>query len=173
MQPAHAGSVNAICSQPQAAMIQFEVITHIDAPIQRVFDLSRDIGFHVRSLAHTGERAVAGRTEGLIELSESVTWQARHLGVRQRMICKVVAFERPTYFRDEMQRGAFKAFGHDHRFGPLDGKTVMTDTVQFTAPLGPLGWIAERVVLHRYLKRLISDRADAIRREVEHVSASR
>ncbi len=153
-------------------MVCFDVTTSINAPIECVFDVSRDIGFHVRSLAHTGERAVAGRTEGLIGLGENVTWEARHLGVRQRMTAKIVAFDRPTYFRDEMQRGAFKAFGHDHHFEMIDGQTVMTDRLQFSAPLGPIGWIAERLFFRRYLKRLITNRAQAIRAEAENAAST-
>lgn len=148
-------------------MQSFTVTTPIRAPIERCFDLSRDIGFHVRSLAHTGERAVAGRTDGQIELGESVTWEARHLGVRQRMTSKIVAFDRPSCFRDEMQRGAFKTFAHDHHFHAADGQTVMTDTVRFSAPWGLLGRLAEHLVLTRYLRRLIEDRARAIRAEAE------
>jgi hypothetical protein len=48
--------------------------------------LARDIDFHTQSLVDTGERAIAGRTSGLIGLGESVTWEARHLGVRQRLV---------------------------------------------------------------------------------------
>jgi uncharacterized protein YndB with AHSA1/START domain len=58
--------------------IQLEA--EIAAPIERVFDLARNIDFHQRSTAHTRERAVGGRTSGLVGLSETVTWRARHLG---------------------------------------------------------------------------------------------
>jgi hypothetical protein len=35
---------------------------------------------------------------------------------------------------------------------------VMTDRVQFTAPFGVLGRLVERLVLERYLRRLIEER---------------
>lgn len=122
-------------------MAVIRIVTTIAAPVGRCFDLARDIDFHTRSLAHTGERAVAGRTTGLIGLGESVTWEARHLGVRQRLTAEVVAFDRPVYFRDVMTAGAFRSFAHDHRFEARDGHTVMTDEVVFRSPLGPLGWL--------------------------------
>jgi hypothetical protein len=53
--------------------------TIIKAPIQRVFDLSRSIDLHKESMAHTNERAIAGKTNSLIERGESVTWEAKHL----------------------------------------------------------------------------------------------
>ena len=48
--------------------------TMIDAPIERVFDLARSIDLHRDSMKETDERAVAGKTSGLIELGETVTW---------------------------------------------------------------------------------------------------
>jgi len=53
--------------------------THIKAPIQAVFDLSRDIDFHQESASKTREKAVAGRMSGLIELGETVTWALRYI----------------------------------------------------------------------------------------------
>jgi len=90
------------------------------APIERCFDAARDLDLHLRSLAHTNERAVAGRTSGLIELGEEVTWRARHFGITQHFTSKITAFDRPRYFQDAMQRGAFRSFVHDHFF-TVDG----------------------------------------------------
>ena len=55
--------------------------TLIRAPIERCFDLARDIGLHVRSTAATREVAIAGVTKGLISLGEEVTWEATHFYV--------------------------------------------------------------------------------------------
>lgn len=67
------------------------LITSIKAPIQVVFDLSRSIDFHQESVSKTREKAVAGRTSGLIELGETVTWEAFHLGVKQQLTTKITA----------------------------------------------------------------------------------
>jgi ligand-binding SRPBCC domain-containing protein len=128
------------------------IVTLIAAPTDRCFDLARDIDFHTRSLAGTGEEAVAGRTSGLIEHGESVTWEARHLGVRQRFTAEVTVFDRPLYFRDVMTAGAFRSFAHDHRFEERNGETVMTDEVAFRSPLGPLGWLVDRLFMAGYLR---------------------
>jgi uncharacterized protein YndB with AHSA1/START domain len=47
--------------------VEIHLTTDIAAPIGRVFDLARDLDLHARSMAHTGERAIAGRTSGRIE----------------------------------------------------------------------------------------------------------
>jgi len=137
--------------------------TEIRAPIERCFDAARDLDLHTKSLAHTNEIAVAGRTSGLIELGESVTWRGRHFGIRQHFTSKITAFDFPRYFQDTMQRGAFKSFVHDHYFVERDGVTTMKDALAFSAPLGILGRIAEKLVLRRYLVHLLTTRAAVIR----------
>ena len=151
-------------------MATFRFVTVIAAPIPVCFDLARDIDFHTRSMAQTGERAVAGRTSGLIGLGESVTWQARHLGVCQRLTSRITAFDRPTHFRDEMTAGAFRSFAHDHRFEERDGGTVMTDEVVFRSPFGPLGRLVDYVFMTGYLRRLLAGRCLAIKQEAEAVA---
>jgi ligand-binding SRPBCC domain-containing protein len=81
--------------------------TVINAPIERCFDLARDIEFHMRSTEQTREVAIAGVTKGLIHFGEEVTWEAIHFGVRQRLTTRITAFRRPTHFRDSQVKGAF------------------------------------------------------------------
>jgi ligand-binding SRPBCC domain-containing protein len=76
------------------------------------------------------------------------------------------------HFRDEMLRGAFKSFVHDHYFVAEGSRTKMTDVLVFAAPLGVLGWIAEKLVLRRYLEQLLRDRADVIRKAAERTGVS-
>src|SRR6185503_3739919 len=59
-----------------AGLPRIELCTRIEASPERCFDLSRDIDLHVRTMHASGERAVGGRTSGLIELGDSVTWRA-------------------------------------------------------------------------------------------------
>lgn len=148
-------------------METIRIETWITAPIERCFDAARDLDLHLTSFAHTSEQAVGGRTSGLIELGEEVTWRARHLGITQHLTSRITAFERPRYFQDTMQRGAFKSFVHDHFFDVAGGRTRMVDVLRFSAPLGFLGRVVERVVLREYLERLLTHRADAIREALE------
>lgn len=151
-------------------MAAFRIVTTIAAPIELCFDLSRDIDFHVRSMAETGERAVAGRTSGLIELGETVTWEAKHLGLLRRFTARITAFDRPHHFRDEMTAGAFRSLVHDHRFEVRDGRTVMIDELMFRSPYGPLGWLVDWLFMKRYLYRLLSLRCVRIRCEAESMA---
>jgi ligand-binding SRPBCC domain-containing protein len=128
-----------------------------------VFDLSRSIDVHVDASADTGERAIAGRTSGLIELGDTVTWSAVHLGVRQRLTIELVALDRPHSFTDRMVSGAFQSMEHRHDF-ECDGEdTLMSDLFVFQAPLWPLGILAERLVLGTYMRRFLEERNAALK----------
>lgn len=149
-------------------MIEIALEMRVAAPVERVFDLSRSIDLHMVASEKDGEEAVAGRTSGLIGLGETVTWRARHLGVRQHLTTRISAYDRPRHFQDRQERGAFAWFVHDHHFEPTpDGGTHVRETFRFAAPLGPLGWIAERVLLRRYMTRFLEDRNAILKRVAE------
>ena len=141
--------------------------TQIDCPIGVAFDLARSIDLHEESTAQTNEKAVAGRTSGLISLGESVTWEARHFGVRQRLSTKITEFEYPYHFRDSMENGAFARFDHDHDFSEVGGVTLMLDRFDYTSPFGLAGRIADSLFLQRYMKRLLVIRNELIRKVAE------
>src|SRR4029453_5926136 len=52
--------------------------TFIQAPVERVLDLSRNIKQTKESMKHQKEEAVAGTRFGLIEKDETVTLKAKH-----------------------------------------------------------------------------------------------
>ena len=150
-------------------MARIELTVHIAAPLERCFDLARSVELHTWSTSSTGEHVIAGRTSGLLELDEEVTWQARHFKVWQTLTSRITAVERPTYFRDSMVRGALKRFDHHHYFANDGaGGTVMRDVFDYSAPLGVLGWLAEQLFLTRYMRRFLEDR----NREVKAVAES-
>jgi ligand-binding SRPBCC domain-containing protein len=151
-------------------MVELKEITIISAPIERCFDLARSVEVHLAGNVHFGESAVAvgGVTSGLVDLGQRVTWRAKHLGVWQNLTSEITRYDRPNYFCDEMIEGAFKRMEHDHYFsGTTPIETVMTDVFRFAAPLPFFGRIAEAVVLRRYMKNLLHERNDVIKKIAE------
>ena len=110
---------------------------------------------------------MAGVTSGLIGMGDEVTWEATHLGIRQRLTSRITAFDRPHRFRDSMVRGALASFDHEHIFEHKDGVTTMKDVFDYLSPLGPLGQVADGLFLKRYMTRLVETRAQAIRSAAE------
>ena len=149
-------------------MVTIDVTTHIQAPIDRCFDLARSIEVHLLGTQSTAERAVAGTRTGLMNLGDSVRWKARHFGVSQHLTSKITQYDRPTYFQDTMQQGAFRSMQHDHFFTPAEpGSTNMRDVFRFAAPLPILGLIAERLVLRRYMTNFLKHRNHILKEVAE------
>src|SRR5215218_8146888 len=128
------------------------VETKIQAPIELCFDLARDIEIHCATTAHTQERVVDGKTTGLLELGDQITFEAVHFGVRQKLSSKIVEYDRPHRFTDQMISGAFKSLMHIHEFESSGDGTVMRDTLKWESPLGILGSMADRVAVERHMR---------------------
>jgi len=148
------------------AVIRIE--THINADIQTSFDLSRNIDFHKASMAHSNEKAIAGKTSGLIGLGEWVTWEAKHFGVKQQLTSKITEFESPYRFVDEQTKGAFKRFRHEHVFiSEEKNKTLMIDKFDFQSPFGVFGKLANLLFLKRYMTNLLITRNCFLKEKAE------
>jgi hypothetical protein len=151
-------------------MIQLEEVTIIEAPIERCFDLSRSVEVHLVGNIHSGEQALAlgGVTTGLVELSQQVTWRARHFGVWQNLTSQLTAMQRPAYFQVTMVKGIFRSMLADHLFRTLpSGATEMNDLFFVAAPLPLLGPLAETLFLRRYMLALLRERNAVIKRIAE------
>ena len=146
-------------------MITLLETTVIAAPIERCFDLALSIDLE-QSVSRR-IRAVGGRTAGIIQLGERVSWELREFGLRISHTSEIDAMTRPTYFRDSMVRGKFASYQHDHFFDRKDGDTVMRDVMKFAAPYGALGRLAEFAVLRAHLRYFLRKRNEVIKRVAE------
>jgi ligand-binding SRPBCC domain-containing protein len=148
-------------------MASIRVETLIEAPIERCFDLARSVEAHVASTAKTAERVVGGKSDGLFELGDSVTWEARHFGLRLRQGSTITRSEPPHVFVDEGTSGPLGHFRHVHQFVPEHGATLMVDKFEYELPLRLGGGLADRLVVERHVRRLLTDRAAYLKQEAE------
>ncbi|WP_204345232.1 SRPBCC family protein [Psychroserpens algicola] len=147
-----------------------DIETFVEADIYSCFDLARNIDFHQASLEHSNEKAIAGKTAGLIELGEWVTWEAKHFGITQQLTSKITEFDRPNYFTDEMVSGTFKSFKHEHRFISKGSGTLIRDKFYFQSPYGIFGKLANILFLKRYMKHLLETRNAFLKEKAEELS---
>ena len=148
-------------------MQTIKITTKINAPIQRCFDLSTSIDIHKISASKSKEQAIAGTTKGLIQLNETVTWRAKHFGFWHKMKVQITEYERPNFFIDEMISGSFKSMKHRHEFMQVNEQTIMTDTFEFSSPLGILGKIVDHFILKNYMTNFLKERNAVIKEFAE------
>lgn len=147
--------------------VRFTTGIDVEAPIEAVFDLARDIDQHMRSMARYRERAVGGVTSGRIGLGETVSWRARHFGITWRMTSRITDLDAPFTFTDQQVSGPFKRFTHRHEFTETDGVTHLADIVEFDAPAGLIGRLVERLFMGRYIEKLMIERNASLKTEAE------
>ena len=144
-------------------MAKIHLTSFIAAPIERVFDLSRSINLHQLSTASTNEKAIDGVMTGLINKNETVTWQAKHLCKTRQFTSRITEMKSPDFFVDEMIKGDFKSFQHQHHFKAADNGTIMIDLLNFETPYGTFGKIVNSIFLRSYLERFLLKRNEVIK----------
>jgi ligand-binding SRPBCC domain-containing protein len=90
-----------------------------------------------------------------------VRWQTR-----------IEAWEPPRRFVDAQVRGPYSLWEHTHTFEE-DGPeaTIIHDRVRYSIPFGPLGELADRLLVRRDLKQIFDYRRDAVARELGSTGA--
>lgn len=137
--------------------------TIIKAPIETVSNNCRNIDLHAKSTSKTNEKAIAGKTSGLIEKEETVTWKGKHFGFyleHQSIITEMVF---PYYFIDEQLKGKFKRFKHIHTFKKENNSTIMIDEIEYEIPFGFLGKSFNKLLLKKHLIQFIIERNNYIK----------
>ncbi len=148
-------------------MTTIQISTIIKAPIAVVFDLSRNIDTHQESANKTNEKAIAGRTSGLIQKGETVTWRGKHFGLYLQHQSIISALDFPTYFVDQQSKGHFNFFRHQHFFEKKEDFTIMRDVLEYQTPFGIFGKLFDHWLLKKHLTDFLLHRNAVLKKEAE------
>ena len=96
-----------------------------------------------------------------------IEYRLRLHGVPIRWRTTIAVWDPPRRFVDVQLSGPYRMWHHTHDFEPTaDGGTLMTDTVRYALPFGPLGEIAHRLLVRRDLERIFDFRRDEVARRL-------
>jgi ligand-binding SRPBCC domain-containing protein len=96
-----------------------------------------------------------------------IEYRLRLHRVPVRWRTRITAWEPPRRFVDTQVRGPYSLWEHTHTFeadGP--GATIIEDRVRYSIPFGPLGELADRLLVQRDLRQIFDYRRDAVAREM-------
>ena len=142
--------------------------TTIHAPAELCFDLARDVAAHAESASFSSERIVEpGRMEGLLERGDIVAFEGRHFGIRQRFVARITELDRPIRFVDEMVHGAFRRLRHIHEFEWIGNGTLMRDIIEWQAPFGFIGRLADALFLRRHMAWFVFTKQSVLKQIAE------
>jgi len=151
-------------------MNTIHLTTKIKAPIKTVFDASRNIDVHQKSASKSKEKAIAGITSGLINLNETVTWRGKHFGFYLEHKSRITTMNFYDYFVDEMEKGHFKSFKHEHFFEEENGFTIMKDKLQYETPFGIFGKLFDVLFLEKHLIHFLLERNKVLKEVSENAN---
>ena|SRR5215203_62660 len=110
-------------------------------------------------------------TRGPIEMGVGtlIEYRLRLHRVPVRWRTRIEGWEPPRRFIDVQVSGPYALWEHTHTFeedGP--GATIIADRVRYSLPFGPLGALANRLLVRRDLRRIFDYRREAVARELRH-----
>ena len=80
------------------------------------------------------------------------------LGIPMYWMTEITHVVEGKYFIDEQRFGPYALWHHQHHFRAVEGGVEMTDIVHYKIPLGPLGWIADRLFVRQKLEQIFDYR---------------
>lgn len=135
-------------------MVTIRLTTWVNAPVERCFRLATSSEFN----SAAGSLKAHPATSDELQIGDTLVWQSWRLGLHLSHISQIDQLRPFTYFREVMVEGGFRKYEHEHHFAPMDDGTRMRDEVHFVAPMGPLGAVVSRVLLRKYVMRLLAQR---------------
>lgn len=92
-----------------------------------------------------------------------IRYRLRLHGIPVRWLTRIEEWDPPRRFVDRQLEGPYALWHHTHSFEPIsENQTRMVDLVRYGHRFGPLGSLAERLVVERDLRRIFDYRRDAI-----------
>lgn len=147
---------------------QFQVF--IDRSLEDVFAFHADLKNHARtSPPDQAEEVVAITPPGPLALGTQVTFKAKHGSVRRTLEAVIVEWNPPHGFTDRQVKGPFSTWTHRHKFVAFQDGTLMTDQIEYEAPAGPLGALADKLWLGEHLDRFFNHRQAEAKRILEQM----
>ena len=148
-------------------MPTIHLTTFIAAPIERVFDLSRNLTIYKAMIHGRNETISSGAASNLVSHGETITFHAKHLGKTRLVTTRVVALQKPSSFVQEQVKGDLLHFKHEHHFKAVDNGTILIDMIDFDGPRDVIGKVIGKLYLKRYLEKFINKRNALIQQYAE------
>jgi ligand-binding SRPBCC domain-containing protein len=84
------------------------------------------------------------------------------LGIRMKWTTEITHIDPMHYFIDVQQEGPYAFWHHQHHFTPQNGGTLMHDILHYKVPYGPIGTIADLLMVNKMVDEIFEHRRKAI-----------
>jgi 8-oxo-dGTP diphosphatase len=142
----------------------------VDAPPHTVAGVLRDVGVAAEALGRCGHRLTA--PVRLLAVGDELRVGVRVVpGLRIAVRTRVTRIDSGG-MTSTLAAGPVAAVAHDVTLTRHPTGTWLRDELRWTAPLGPLGRLADRVLLRRLLRRVLDARAAVLTAHAERLATA-
>jgi ligand-binding SRPBCC domain-containing protein len=151
--------------------LEFETI--VPAPMAKVWAFFENVETSLPALFDPNDEVTLERADVPIREGSLVIVQSRTPIGMIRMAARViehrpphaVVFGEEARFVDVQESGPFKSWRHEHDFERIDEKTTrVLDRVTYRVPFGPIGWIADFLLVRRRVRAMFRFRREVLRK---------
>ena len=107
-----------------------------------------------------------------LEAGTVVELETRVGPFKQRIEAEHTAYEKNALFVDEMRKGPFKRWRHEHRFEAHPEGCLLTDSIEYEAPLGFLGRLVDPIMVRPRLRKMFEYRHRVTKEALESPASS-
>jgi len=80
------------------------------------------------------------------------------LGIKMPWLTEITHVDEGNYFVDEQRVGPYTIWHHQHHLKEVENGILMTDIIDYVPPLGPLGAIANSLIIKKQLAEIFAYR---------------
>ncbi len=91
-----------------------------------------------------------------------IRYRLRVRGVPVRWLTRIAEWDPPHRFVDEQVRGPYALWHHTHVFEAAGAETIMRDVVRYRVGCGPLGTLADALLVRRDVEAIFDHRAERV-----------
>lgn len=86
------------------------------------------------------------------------------LGIKMRWTTEIQRIKEGKYFVDEQRFGPYAMWHHEHHFEEKDGGVYMTDSLYYAIGFGPIGNLANWLIVDNKIDEIFAYRFEAVKR---------
>ena len=154
--------------------LEFETI--VAAPLEKVWAFFQDVVHGIPAIYSPKDQVQVEQADLPLRVGSMVVIRARGPVGKIRMVAKViehrpphpVVFGEEARFVDVQESGPFKLWRHEHEMERIEQRlTRLVDRVTYVVPYGPIGWLADVLIVRRKVRAMFRYRSDTVRRILE------
>ena len=84
------------------------------------------------------------------------------LGIKLNWMTEITQIKQNEYFVDDQRSGPYAVWHHEHHFKEIKGGVQMTDILNYAIPFGPIGILANKLLIGKQVKKIFDYRTKAI-----------